>query len=244
MMNSSFSWNSFGASVIGPGHISTATPNQDSWLAFHQGWGDGIAVADGVGSKSHADFGSSAACQAVKMTVRNFADSFSREQILNFPNAVLSCWTELVVPLDPRDCSSTCLYAFRSGDGLLRIGMIGDGCAAAVKIDGRVSVLSENKDDGFTNITIALNSNVNEKSWKTLDVRESECRAIVLCTDGVSDDLENVEGFILGFVEAHRNLARLSASRRTREMLENWPAPKHSDDKTIVCLMRVDEVDE
>jgi len=122
--------------------------------------------------------------------------------------------------------------------------MIGDGCAAAVKIDGCVSVLSENKDDGFTNTTNALNSNVNEKSWKTLDIRESECRAIVLCTDGVSDDLENVEGFILGFVEAHRNLAPLSASRRTREMLESWPAPKHSDDKTIVCLMRVDEVDE
>lgn len=58
---------------------------------------------------------------------------------------------------------------------------------------------------------------------------ETECEAIVLCTDGVSDDLEDVEGFMAEFVKVFRGLAQLTASRQAHEMLENWPVPKHSE---------------
>jgi serine/threonine protein phosphatase PrpC len=69
---------------------------------------------------------------------------------------------------------------------------------------------------------------------------EEDCAAVLLCTDGVADDLDNVDGFVKGFIEAHRPLAAVSANRHVREMLENWPTPKHSDDKTIACLCRED----
>lgn len=67
---------------------------------------------------------------------------------------------------------------------------------------------------------------------------EDECVAILLCTDGVSDDLDNVDGFVSKFIEAHCSIAELSANRRIREMLEKWPTPNHTDDKTIACLYR------
>ncbi len=58
-------WKSFGASVLGPSHITEGLPNQDAWMSFHHTWGDGIVVSDGVGSKPFSNFGSDAGCLAV-----------------------------------------------------------------------------------------------------------------------------------------------------------------------------------
>ena len=126
----------------------------------------------------------------------------------------------------------------------IRLGMLGDGLAAAVKADGSIVSLSEDKSQGFSNITVALSPNASAKDWRHLSLPEEECIAVVLCTDGVADDLENVDGFVKGFIEAHRALAAVSANRHVREMLENWPTPKHSDDKTIACLCREEVTDE
>jgi len=60
----------------------------------------------------------------------------------------------------------------------------------------------------------------------------------------VSDDLTDMTGFAKEFCEAHRCLSSVSAARWTREALEKWPTPKHSDDKTIACLFREEVVDE
>jgi hypothetical protein len=77
-----------------------------------------------------------------------------------------------------------------------------------------------------------------------LSLPEEECIAVLLCTDGVADDLDNVDGFVSGFIEAHCSIAEISANRRISEnMLEKWPTPKHSDDKTIACLCREDVSD-
>jgi serine/threonine protein phosphatase PrpC len=118
--------------------------------------------------------------------------------------------------------------------------MLGDGLVAALKSDTSVLSLWEDKANGFSNITTALSPNVSPKEWRYLSLPEEECIAVLLCTDGVSDDLDNVDGFVSSFIEAHRSIAEISANRRTREMLEKWPTPKHSDDKTIACLYRED----
>ncbi len=236
-------WRSFGASVIGPGHIAAGSPNQDAWVGFHHVWGDGIAVSDGLGSKPLSDFGSRAACLAVARAVhacRNIA-------LLNQPNLadrIKSKWLALIAPLDPRDCAATCLLAFRRNDGLVSLGMLGDGLAAAVKADGSVMSLADDKSEGFSNITVALSPNVNSNDWRWLSIPEDECHSIVLCTDGVSDDLSDVDGFVKGLSEAHRDLSSVSAARRVREALTKWPTPKHSDDKTIACLFREEVADE
>lgn len=228
-------WKSFGASVRGPGHVATGNPNQDAWASFHYAWGDGVVISDGLGSKPFSDFGSQAACLAVEYAVHACCDK--TEIDYNFlSDHIRTNWLSLITPLEPRDCAATCLFAFRLGDGAIHLGMLGDGLAAAVKSNGSVVSLSEDKSQGFSNITAALSPNVSEKNWRYLSLPEEECTAVLLCTDGVADDLDNVDGFVMGFIEAYRPLAAVSANRHAREMLENWPTPKHSDDKTIACL--------
>lgn len=236
-------WKSFGASVIGPGHIRCGKPNQDAWTAFHNTWSDGIAASDGLGSKNLSEFGSNAACRAVVCAVRACRNKKEIDQ--NFlSDRIKNNWLSFIAPLEPRDCSATCLYAFRLADGLIRMGMIGDGLAAILKIDGSVLTLTEDKTNGFSNITSALSKNITGKEWRFLTLQEDLCRAVLLCTDGVSDDLTDTVRFVNEFITYTVNSACVSASRNTRIMLEDWPAPRHSDDKTIVCLFRKEAEDE
>jgi len=230
-------WNSFGASVIGPGHISAGKPNQDAWLAFHHVWGDGIVVSDGLGSKPFSDFGSRAACLALVRAVHACRGKVVMDCASMF-DRIKSKWLSLIMPLDAHDCAATCVFAFRINDGMVHIGMLGDGLAAVVKADGSIVSLSEDKSHGFSNITVALSPYVSAKDWRHLSLPEEECASVLLCTDGVADDLDNVNGFLKGFIEAHRALPAVSVNHHIREMLESWPTPKHSDDKTIACLCR------
>lgn len=244
------SWKSFGASVIGLGHIATGKPNQDAWSSFHHIWGDGIVVSDGLGSKLLSDYGSHAACRAVEQAVRRFsvrawdAEPVGEGQCSALLADIHDGWLDSIAALNPKDSSATCLFAFRLSDGLMRMGMLGDGCAAAVKRDGAVVSLSDDKTAGFSNLTSALSPSTSEASWRVSDVPETECEAVILCTDGVFDDLEDIEGFMAGFVKAYRGLAQVTASRQIHEMLDNWPVHMHSDDKTIACLFRAEVPDE
>lgn len=235
-------WKSFGTSVRGPGHIAEGLPNQDAWAKFHHVWGDGIVVSDGVGSKPFSNFGSHAACVAVEFAARACSTSGKIERNLLFNN-IQDNWLRLVAPLEPRDCAATCLFALHL-DGVIHLGILGDGLAAIIKSDGVVISLSENKTQGFSNVTTALSSKISAKDWQYLALPEEQCIAVMLCTDGVADDLDNVDGFVSSFVETHQTLARISANRRIHEMLENWPTPKHSDDKTLACLFSEEVVDE
>ena len=236
-------WRSIGASVIGPGHLAAGQPNQDAWVAFHQIWGDGIAVSDGLGSKPFSDYGSHAACLAVASAAHACHSKTEIGDAL-LSDLIRDNWLSRIAPLESHDCAATCLFAFLMKDGKVRMGLLGDGLVAVVKTDGSVVVLSDDKTQGFSNITAALSSSVTEKDWQWLVIPESDCSSIVLCTDGVADDLADVNGFVTEFADAHRGLASISAARRVRETLENWPTPKHSDDKTIACLFREEVADE
>lgn len=236
-------WRSFGASVIGPRHVTSGNTNQDAWAAFHHIWGDGIVVSDGLGSKPLSVFGSDAACFALICAVHASRGKTRKGNAFLF-EGIKNNWLSLIAPLEPRDCAATCLFAYRIDDGVVRMGMLGDGLAAVIKTDGSVMLLCDDKTEGFSNITVALSPNVTEKDWRWLSIKEDDCKSIVLCTDGVSDDLTDTDGFVKEFAGAHCRLSSVTAARRTREMMENWPTPMHSDDKTIACLFREEVADE
>lgn len=227
-------WKSFGASVSGPAHRTAGRPNQDAWAAFHRDGKDGIAVSDGLGSKPFSSFGSNAACQAVAQACRARTEAGPAALL----QRIMSNWLSLVGPLDPRDCAATCLFAFRAGNGVIHLGMLGDGLVAAILSDGSVMSLADDKSHSFSNITAALSQHVSERDWRVASLPERDCLAILLCSDGVADDLEDIPGFVTGVIDAHCSLAAVTASRRLQVMLEKWPTPKHSDDKTIACLRR------
>lgn len=236
-------WKSFGASVMGPGHLAAGKPNQDAWAAFHHIWCDGIVVSDGVGSKPFADFGSHAACLAVANAIRACHGKTKIGRVF-LAERIKKNWESIIAPLEPRDCAATCLFAFRMDDGVVRMGMLGDGLVAVLKADGSVVSLSDDKTESFSNITAALSPNVTDKDWRWLSIPEDDCKSIVLCTDGVADDLKDTDGFVREFVSAHCELSSVSAARRVHKLLENWATPKHSDDKTIACLFMKEVADE
>lgn len=243
-------WLSFGASEIGPAHITTGKPNQDSWASFHHAGCDVLVVSDGLGSKDFSEFGSAMACRAVDSAVWlaelggkpiSLKDASQRASFLN---GVRDIWLEGISPLTPKNASATCLFAFRGGDGILWLGMLGDGCAAVVLNDGTAKLLQDIKDESFSNMTQSLSERTEPDDWKVLGVPESKCKAALLCTDGVADDLVDPEGFVSGFVEAFCSLPVITASEKVADMLIDWPTPKHSDDKTIACLFKREYQDE
>lgn len=236
-------WKSYGASVRGPGHVTSGAPNQDAWRSFHRVWGDGIVISDGLGSKPLSHLGSDAACLAAKYAAYACRDDADVDPAFLF-ESIGALWLSMVAPLDPRDCAATCLFAFRLRNDLLHVGMLGDGLAAVVQSDGSVVSLSEDKSQGFSNMTAALSPKLTSRDWRYMSLPANECVAVLLCTDGVSDDLDHVDGFVTGLVNAYRPLAATSATRHLRAMLESWPTPRHSDDKAIACLCREDAADE
>ena len=233
-------WRSFGASVIGPGHVSTGKPNQDSWASFHHPWGDGVVVSDGLGSKQHSDWGSAAACRAVETA----AYALSHDTLGDGPVAanliarVRDEWLRAIEPLDPRDSAATCVFAVADGQDQLHLGLLGDGAVVAVLTDGSVAALTDDKSGGFSNITSALSPTVAAESWQVTSLPAIDCVAVVLFTDGISDDLEDLAGFAQELIKSFAAMPALAASRRIREVLMTWPVPKHSDDKTLACLIR------
>ena len=238
-------WKSFGASVTGPKHIREGKPNQDSWVSFHRAWGDGIVVSDGLGSKNFSEFGSDAACRATVCAARNCCDADEINENQNILlDRIKSNWLSFIAPLDVHECSATCVFAFRFTCGIIWMGMLGDGLAAALKNDGTVLSLTEDKTGSFSNFTSALSKNTTSKDWQFLTLQEDLCQAVLLCTDGVSDDLTDIDTFVRNFLTHAVNFACISASRNTREILENWLTPMHSDDKTIACLFRKETDDE
>ena len=119
---------------------------------------------------------------------------------------------------------------------MIWIALLGDGCAAAVMRDGSVELLRDGKEDIFSNMTQSLTERTEASDWTIVGVDESECKAVLLCTDGIADDLIDIEGFASNLVEDFCNLPVTTAASEAMSMLLDWPTPKHSDDKTLACL--------
>ncbi len=222
----------------GQSHVSASTPNQDSWSSFHLPWADGIVVSDGLGSKKNSGFGSLSACRAVEDVIRACGKSVRSEDTMNLLPLVHAQWLRRLGSIDPREAGATCLFALRFGDGQLRLGLLGDGCIVAVKLNGDVHTLTPDKAEVFSNMTAALSSETQRSDWTIAELHESECSAVFLCSDGVSDDINDIHGFMTEMNNAFGELADISASRNLRDALMAWPVPKHSDDLTIAGLVR------
>ena len=228
-------WTAFGASVIGPGHIAAGLPNQDAWAAFRGPVLEGLVVADGLGSKPQAGVGSRAACQAVERACRAANDIDGLDALLD---GIRDEWLDLLGEVSPDDASTTCLFACLTGDGEFHLGALGDGCAAVARTDGTVVTLMDDKSDSFSNQTASLSPDTSAADWRRLEMSAAGVHAIVLLTDGVADDVEDIDGFVGGLVGALAPLPGEVAARELSDILTAWPVPKHSDDKTIACLIR------
>jgi serine/threonine protein phosphatase PrpC len=232
-------WSSWGASIIGPMHIKNGIPNQDSWKARQYKWGNVLVVSDGLGSKPHSDHGSKAACLAVFEAAKTYQNN-RQAKIPDILRLIHANWLVKVAPFSPSDCSATCLFAIQI-DEQITLGRLGDGLIAVYgESEKDCFILSDKKQDSFSNYTYSLHHEFKPNQWETVTIDSSSCKAILLCTDGISDDLlpESEIKFTQEFVDEYRNIAPNMRAYKLKSMLSNWPVPCHSDDKTIAVLYK------
>jgi len=232
-------WNSWGATVIGPLHIRTGIPNQDSWMARRYKWGNVVVVSDGLGSKAHSDYGSQATCLAVFEAAKSFQNT-PDANIVDILRLIHANWLVKIAPYSSSDCSATCLFAIQI-EGLITLGRLGDGIIAALgETKENHIILSDNKQDSFSNYTNSLRQEFRPDQWEIRKIESKRYNAIVLCTDGISDDLmlgKELE-FTREFVDEYAKINPYKRSSSIKKMLNEWPVPGHSDDKTIACLFK------
>lgn len=232
-------WNSLAVSLIGPKHVREGLPNQDSCLEYHNDFLDGIVVSDGVGSKRFSDVGSTAVCSAFVKTARALAISSDDFDQAFFLKKIKEYYLQTIKPFEDKDCSATCLFGLCLNQKKIIVGMLGDGLAAVVKQDDSVESLLDDKSTAYSNVVGAvMSSKTKEKDWKILQLDASECKAVLLCSDGVSDDLENLNAFVLDYVSQFKMSSKEEMIKETRNMFFDWNVPKCTDDQTLACLYR------
>lgn len=234
-------WRAFGASVIGPGHVREGLPNQDCFAVVRGREYDLAVVSDGVGSCTHADIGSAAVCAAVAETAAEWCVAARGWwRVSAFLDEVKTRYLASVASYGPRNCAATCIFTLVY-EAELVLAMLGDGLAAVERFDGRRTFWTDDKSGAFSNVVTPLSPRTKSTDWKVQRFPADLCRAALLCTDGVSDDLRSTDGFVEWYVKSCRPMTEAQASSDTRDMLINWRTPCHSDDKTVVCLMQEED---
>ena len=217
-------------------------PNQDAWMARCLDGGAVLAVSDGIGSCSHAEVGSRAACRAVLEAIKG---RFGRDAVSfeGLPAEIHRRWEVHLGALDPSDCSATCLFAATHSEAGTILAQLGDGFIAGISEDGTVDLLTPDKSETFANVTVGLASRNAIDCWQVTLVKDREYSALVACTDGIADDIESSlsNQFIQTIYEHYRDYSRGARTRDVRRWLQKWPVPGHSDDKTIACVFGVGE---
>lgn len=228
---------SFGASVRGPLHCQENKPREDAWLAASGRYGYVLVVCDGLGSRSNSRVGAEAACRAVRDAIRAHSRA-GRAHVPQLLRLIHSLWNVRILPAAADDCATTCLFATVFPWGELLVARLGDGVAALVHTDGSMDI-AEGTERSFGNVTTGLGLTRSTTEWAIL-TRETlpSGSAILLATDGVSDDLrpEAVSAFVAHLLERFGPMPRGSRNRALQKDLNHWPTPRHLDDKTIAVL--------
>ena len=237
MGTSSQNWHYFGASVRGPAHVRDGIPNQDAWRGGHFRNGAAIAVCDGLGSRLHAWRGAQEACRAVLSAVRQWS-AVPTAPIETLLRLIHATWSLRVHPYAEEDCATTCLFAVAGSDGRLHVAQLGDGLSLVME-NNALRTMTRAADD-FANETTGLGIARRLSEWETFECAPSAETAVLLATDGVSDDLDGTRlGEFVHFIRStYCPLTPAERWRRVAHDLRDWPTLYHSDDKTLAFLWR------
>jgi serine/threonine protein phosphatase PrpC len=220
-----------GASVIGPGHSIDGSPNQDAYLTRKLGRGFLLVVCDGMGSKRLSHIGSAMACQAVLEITGTSCFSIDNRELVE---GIYRRWLQLIDDINPKEAVTTCLFCWGDGSGNVRSFQLGDGIILAKDL-ARPETRS-----GFGNETTGLGISKKYSDWVIGNFHLGSGEAVVLMTDGISEDLVNGSEMLL--LNSIRANFHTMSSRRVKKQLQkelmDWPTPNHLDDKTLVIAIQ------
>ena len=229
-------WAVAGATLRGPGHRAAGLPNQDAWLA--RTWAEGafVAVADGLGSRPLSHVGSQAACRSAGTALARWR-MVDRAPVDLLLRSIHQDWRLFVHPQLPDACATTCLLGAAIG-GRLTLAQLGDGLAAALHRDGQVTRLQPVERD-FSNETTGLGLVRDLSEWRTAQVPAGDVVAVLLATDGVSEelDLDHLDALIAWLVSELLDLPANQRSQRLARELRGLDAPGRVDDQTLAVIL-------
>ena len=231
----------FGITKIGPGHIRENLPNQDSFFVKNFGSYSLLVISDGLGSKKYADVGSHATCLAVYKAMVNYVYTERRhhKKNRNIFSMIKDEWLKLISPYNPKDCSATCLFVLRSKKKCIAA-MLGDGLIylKGKKEEDSKLLIDEKKDD-FSNSTVSMSDSNYLNEWRFFSISTKKIASIFMSSDGISSDLiQGKEKEFADDILTDLNREKTLQDKRgyIQKTIDNWPVPKHSDDKTIVVM--------
>jgi serine/threonine protein phosphatase PrpC len=227
-----------GASVIGPLHVKLGIPNQDCFDISKFSFGNVAVVSDGLGSKKYSDIGSRLMCESVIDSCVEFAN-MKEQSISELLRLIHKHWMEKVPSDSYKDYECTCLFALVINSRLI-VAQLGDGMIVAKSIDQDCPVsLLDSKVDSFSNLTNCIHGDFDLDDWSVECFDNFDLDYVVLCTDGISDDL--LKGsevyFIKDLVSEYQDMSAQDINEDIKRWLADWPVPKHTDDKTLAGLL-------
>lgn len=241
-------WKQWGISVIGQSHTENDLPNQDAFIVDFKGNSYKkvlfAAVADGLGSKSCSQIGSKALCKVVKKASK-FYKKYSDTTPSDMAMYIQGMWTSELMKFNPKkisDFSTTAIFVFLYREKLL-VGQLGDGLICGLFDDERKNFkLLDDDSDGFANVTVSLGPLMRLKDWKVGLTTSDGLNALMLCTDGISTDIENNEySFVKSLIDEYKKTKVSDCLADAKKWITEWPVKGNFDDKTIVLITREDK---
>lgn len=229
---------SIGFSVKGPYHIQENMPNQDAWKIRYTRFGVVGVVCDGFGSAPKSDFGAQLACKAVIEAFSIWTQN-QKAPIETLIRLIHDLWGLYIAPHDKKDCATTCLFVMYL-EGRIITGQLGDGLVLEEKLDRECLSVSPEKQHIFSNQTTGMGFARSLDEWRILDVSEKEVGAVLLATDGVSEDLVpwKRNELIQYLKTRYIPLSQKKRRRLIEKELEDWGTPNHLDDKTLMLIWK------
>lgn len=224
------------SSVRGPAHARDGLPCQDAWLAIPSPSACLAVVCDGMGSRRHARAGAKAATLAVRDAWRAWSRSGAGrgEDMIRMLEAG---WRMRLKQVEPDEAATTCMFYGEDGHGRALLAQLGDGLLARQDNQGTIHAHpAHSREFGSTD---ALGVPHKLSAWSVADALPlGTGEAVVMATDGVSQDLSPDRVGDLASWVIHEVAHQTKPGRALRAELINWPVPNHLDDKTLLVMWR------
>ncbi|WP_095499333.1 PP2C family serine/threonine-protein phosphatase [Paraferrimonas haliotis] len=219
-------------SVIGPTHQALGIPNQDAVRSKQSNGRWAVAVADGMGSRSLSHHGSRLATNlAVNYCLEQSEDICDKKLI----TGIYAKWLDDLksLSIEPNDAVTTLMVAWGNSKGEYRCIQLGDGVICTNTVNHSVS-----EGELFSNETTGLGLTKKFSDWRVgRGQLDRKCEALILMTDGISEDIEDHLGFCDALVKRARSVSPRAVKKNLKGLLHNWPTPNHTDDKTIAVVL-------
>jgi len=234
------------ASVIGPSHLKSGLPNQDSYACYHSDEFLAMAVADGLGSAPHSEIGASFATHLAVQHLSAYLYNYGKpdakiKDATTLRRRILDAWTNRFQP-NQNKYDTTLLFVGWRPDVCI-IGQIGDGLILYRRIpEGEFAAFQEPTKQYLNDLGCSM---ARSDAIGLLQVKEYEISTLedydsfVLMTDGVADDLIDAPRYSNELLGGLCEPPTECWNDKLNKHLAEWPTPGHYDDKTLLVATTV-----